>query len=127
MGPRKALVDTSAWIETLRSDGDQAIREVVVELTTEGNVVLCEMILLELWNGAHGVSEQRLLRDLSEELETVPTTSEVWKLATDFAQRSRRKGLTVPATDVLIAACASYHDLRIVHADQHFDKLLAVL
>jgi len=127
VGPRKALVDTSAWIETLRSDGDQTIRDMVVELTTEGNVVLCEMVLVELWNGAQGPSEQRMLRDLSDELERVPTTNEVWELAFDFAQTCRRKGLTVPATDLLIAACASYHDLRIVHADQHFDRLLAVL
>jgi hypothetical protein len=124
---QKALVDTSAWIETLRRDGDQTVRQMVVELTTEGSVVLCDMVLLELWNGAQGSSEHRMLRDLSRELEVVPTTSEVWELATDFALKSRRNGLTIPATDLLVAACARYHNLRIVHVDRHFDALIPIL
>ena len=34
-----------------------------------------------------------------------------------------RKGLTVPHTDVLIAACALESDSIILHADRHFDLM----
>ena len=119
----KTLVDTSAWIETLRNDGDPDLRARIFKLTTEGESVLCDMVLLELWNGARGVAEHRMLRDLRNELEIVPTTAEVWDLASDLAQQCRRSGFTIPATDLLIAACAKHHNLQLVHVDHHFDQI----
>jgi predicted nucleic acid-binding protein len=93
---------------------------------TEGQAVLCDMVRLELWNGARGTAEHRMLRDLERELESVPTSSEVWDLATDLGRNCRRKGLTIPAADLLIAACARHHRLGVVHADRHFDEIDAV-
>lgn len=127
MAVSRTLADTSAWIETLRTDGDQTVRELVVDLTKQGSIVLSHIVLLELWNGAKGQAEYQILRDLSRELEIVPTTAEVWELAIDLAQRSRRKGLTIPATDLLIAACARHHGLQVLAVDQHFEELISIL
>jgi predicted nucleic acid-binding protein len=117
------LVDTSAWIETLRASGEPAIRTRVSGLTAEDRVVLCDQVRLELWNGARSVQDQRLLRELESHLETVPTTPEVWELARELARSSRAKGLTVPAADLLIAACARHHGLGLIHYDAHLDRL----
>jgi hypothetical protein len=84
------------------------------------------MVLLELWNGAHGPSEQRLLRELERDLEKVPTPPAVWDSASDLARTCRRAGVSVPATDILIAACAEHHDLEILHRDAHFDHIARV-
>jgi len=35
----------------------------------------------------------------------------------------RRKGITVPYTDILIAACALRTESTVVHADAHFDLM----
>lgn len=120
------LVDTSAWIETLRTTGDATIRARVTALTTDNRVVLCDIVRLELWNGARNSGDQNLLRSLEEDLETVPTTPQVWMLARDFARLARGKGLTVPATDLLIAACAEHHGLELIHRDSHFEQLARV-
>jgi len=117
------LVDTSAWIETLRTSGEPAVRARVSALTAEDRVLLCDQVRLELWNGATNTRHQRLLRDLEAHLDTVPTTPEVWELARELARSSRAKGLTVPAADLLIAACARHHGLGLIHHDGHFDKL----
>ncbi len=85
--------------------------------------MLCDLVRLELWNGAGSAKEQRLLRELEEQLETVPTTPEVWGLARELARLARSKGVTVPATDLLIAACAEHHRLDLIHHDGHFDQL----
>jgi predicted nucleic acid-binding protein len=85
--------------------------------------VLCDLVLLELWNGARAAKEHRLLRELEEELDTVPTTLEVWALARDLARLARSKGITVPAADLLIAACAEHHQLGLIHKDSHYDQL----
>jgi predicted nucleic acid-binding protein len=120
---RRFLIDTSAWIETLRPSGQPAIRSRVSDVTTEDRAVLCDLVRVELWNGARGASEQRVIREMEENLVTVPTTPEVWDLARALAQSARGKGLTVPATDLLIAACAAHHGLGLIHNDAHFEKL----
>ncbi len=117
------LVDTSAWIDALRRDGDAAVRSEVRTVTGEGTAVLCDMVLLELWNGARGKAEAEVLEKLERNLERVPTTPEVWQAAREMARACRKRGVTVPATDLLIAACAHEHGLSLLHRDSHFDLI----
>jgi len=126
MSQGNTLIDSSAWIEALRADGDPVMKSRVFELISEGGAVLCDMVLLELWNGARGTSEHRMLGSIKGELEVVPTTDAVWKLATELARKLRRKGVTVPASDVLIAACARHYSLELVHADGHYDQIAKI-
>ena len=126
MSSRRTLVDTSAWIEVLRIDGDSDLRATVFELTKEGQAVLCDIVRLELWNGARGAAEHRMIRDLGGEFDCVQTSNEVWDFAADLARKCRSKGLTVPATDILIASCARHHGLNLIHADRHFDEIDAL-
>jgi len=122
--PARVLVDTSAWIDALRSDGDPDMRASVRAATLEDRAVLCDMVLLELWNGARGTSEQRFLQGLERDLEKVPTPPVVWETASKLARTCRAAGFSAPATDLLIAACAMYHDLDILHRDKHFDHIV---
>jgi predicted nucleic acid-binding protein len=50
----------------------------------------------------------------------------VWTIANALAQSARRTGKTIPATDILIAACARRHGVELEHADQHFAALAAL-
>ncbi|MES1244989.1 MAG: PIN domain-containing protein [Acidobacteriota bacterium] len=120
---QRFLVDTSAWVETLRKSGDAVIRARVSEATADDRAVLCDMVRVELWNGARDARDQKLLREIEEQLQSVPTTPEVWARARDLARLARAKGVTVPAADLLIAACAQQHQLQLIHNDTHFDKL----
>ena len=95
-------------------------------MTLEGRAVLCDMILLELWNGAQAGNQQRLLRELERDLDKVPTPAAVWETASDLAQTCRAAGVSVPATDLLIAACAEHHGLEILHCDSDFDHIARV-
>ena len=52
----RALVDTSAWIETLRRNGDPEVSASVRAATQEGRAVLCDLVLLELWNGLRALT-----------------------------------------------------------------------
>ena len=119
----RVLVDTSAWIDALRRDGDPNVRASVRTATAEGRAVLCDLVLLELWNGAHGLGEQRILRELERDLEKVPTPPAVWEAASELARTCRKAGVSAPATDVLIAACAEHHRLEILHHDAHFNYI----
>ena len=124
---RRVLVDTSAWIEALRTQGDEAIRLKTQNLLTEGLIVFCDLVLLELWNGACGDKERNYLASLEEVIEVLPTTAETWELSRSIARKARRAGLTLPATDLLVAACALHHNAEIFHRDRHFDQILHLL
>lgn len=117
------LVDTSAWVEYLRS-GQGDVAENVESLVLSDQAAWCDLVMLELWNGARGPEEKRKLAELSALIPCLETTAEVWTLAQRLAARCRDKGRTVPATDILVAACATFHDVELEHKDGHFDTIL---
>lgn len=81
------------------------------------------MVRLELWNGAGGERERKVLRDFERLLPELVIDAAVWRLAFELARRARGRGVTIPATDLLIAACAHRHEATLEHADADFDAL----
>ena len=119
------LIDTSSWVHMLRADGDKAVRERVEALLQAGTACWCPMVRLELWNGARGDRDKKALRDFERRLPELPITDEVWNLAYALARQKRSVGDTVPGTDILIAACAQFHDVPLEHSDSDFDRLFS--
>jgi predicted nucleic acid-binding protein len=117
------LVDTSAWVEYLRS-GHGEVAENVESLVLSDEAAWCDMVMLELWNGARGQEEKRKLAELSATVPRLETTAEAWELAHRLAVRCRDKGKTVPAADILVAACAAYHNVEVEHKDGHFNEIM---
>jgi len=119
------LVDTSSWVEALRSSGRLDIRERVRNLLLNGLAAWCDMVAVELWNGARGDYEKKKLMELEKQITCLPTTADVWQLARDLAQRCRKAGHTVPSADLVIAACGLSHNVSIEHCDEHFDLIMS--
>jgi predicted nucleic acid-binding protein len=46
-----------------------------------------------------------------------------WVAAIDLPDRTRRRGITVPPSDLVIFACATYHGATLLHRDRHFELL----
>ena len=86
-------------------------------------VVTTGIITLEIISGARTPEEYRRLEDRFNALETIDSDAAMWQAACALGFTIRRKGLTVPHTDVLIAACALESDSIILHADRHFDLM----
>ena len=89
----------------------------------DGEASWCPVVRLELWNGAGGDQEKKVLRDFERVLPELSINHEVWQLAYHLARKARAAGVTVPATDILIAACATHHGARLESADADFDAL----
>ncbi|MCF6334232.1 MAG: PIN domain-containing protein [Spirochaetales bacterium] len=120
------LIDTSSWIEALRKNGKKEIRDRVYALIMEGKVVFCHMVLRERWNGAQGDYEKKKLKELEETIPCILTTSEIWDISNTLARECRASGFTIPATDIMIAACSIFHKVSIDHCDSHFDQIFEV-
>jgi len=117
------LVDTSSWIHFLRHDGDAVVRERVRGSLLSGVACWCPLVRLELWNGARGDREKAVLREFEAELPELEISEAVWQLSFEMARRARAAGLTIPATDLLIASCARHHGAMLEHSDADFDLL----
>lgn len=120
------LVDTSSWIHFLRPDGDGAARARVEAALRAGTARWCPLVRLELWIGAGGERERRVLREFERLIPELSIDTDVWSEACDLARRCRAAGVTVPASDVLIAACARHHGADVEHADGDFDAIASV-
>ena len=120
------LIDTSSWIHLLRPNGDPAVRSRVEAALKAGEACWCPIVQLELWNGARGDREKRVLRDFAAVLPVLPIDDDVWSDAYALARRARSRGVTVPATDVAISACARIHGAAIESADSDFRWLRRV-
>jgi predicted nucleic acid-binding protein len=117
------LVDTSAWVEYLRHGQGEAADQVEA-LVLADEAAWCDMVLLELWNGARGPEEKRKLKALSDIVPRLETTPDVWELAHRLAAVCRDHGQIVPAPDLLVAACAVHHRVGLAHQDGHFEMIM---
>lgn len=91
------LIDTSIWIEALRYTGNNEIRARIRNLIISGRAAWCDMVIVELWNGARGDYEKQKLKELEKEILTLQITLGAWQLAKILAQRCRQAGHTVPS------------------------------
>lgn len=120
------LVDSSSWIHFLRPTGDRDVRARVEAALMSGEACWCPLVRLELWNGAAGGRDRKVLRDFETVLAELPIDDEVWGAAFELARRARAAGVSVPATDILIAACARRHDAVLETDDSDFEHLAAL-
>ncbi|MFW6150618.1 MAG: PIN domain nuclease [Chloroflexota bacterium] len=118
------LVDTSIWLEVLPPGrGTPELRE-RMDLLLAGDVVATTgMVRLELLGGMRTQGEYRRLAELLRALHTLAVTEHMWDTACRAGFELRRRGITVPFTDLLIAAVAMGADAVLVHGDSHFDSI----
>lgn len=117
------LVDTSVWIFALRKQAVVQIRDRIDSLLKEDAIVTTGMIKLEVLAGAKTDKEFRRLKSRFDALGCLETDDELWQRACDNGFKLRRRGLTIPSTDVLIASCALQAGAVLLHADAHFELM----
>ena len=117
------LIDTSAWIFALRKDYIPEVKDRIDFLLKQDTVVTTGIIKLEIISGAGTKREFQRLEAGFIALDLIPSDEAIWQRAYQLGFDLRRKGVTIPHTDVLIAACALESESIVVHADAHFDLM----
>ena len=121
------LVDTSIWIDALRKPAVKGISELLGSLLLEHKISMHPLVKLELLSGTTQDSEfNKLYLELSA-LEELEVTPEVWELASQWGFQLRRKGLTIPNTDLLIAVTVHFYHAFLWHQDKHYDLIAKYL
>jgi len=118
------LVDTSAWLFALRKDANPEVKSRLDTLLREDAVVISGIIKLELLGGTRTREEFSRLKSRLDALPYVLMEEPLlWDLASEMAFDLRRKGITIPYTDILIASAAVKEDIILLHANVHFDQV----
>jgi len=117
------LVDTSAWLFALRKDFMPEVKDRIDYLLKENAIITTGIVKLEILGGTKTQNEFQRLKARLDSLDTVETDTALWEKAYQLSFELRRKGITVPYTDILIAACALMTESTVVHADAHFDMM----
>ncbi len=117
------LLDTSSLVHFLRKKGDPEVKERVRAILRGGDAAICPMVEVELAMGVGSARDGREVEELCGLLISLPVDRNVWEEAARLGRACRRNGTPVPASDLVIAACARVHDARIEAVDAHFRVL----
>jgi len=120
---KKKLIDTSLWIEALKKDCPETIKEIILKAIDEDNAFITGIIMVELLSGAKTVKKYEQLKNNLEALIYLETTVEVWDKAAKIAFTLKRKGINVPSGDILIAFLCIKYDILLIHMDKHFELI----
>lgn len=118
---QKIIVDTSIWIEYFK--GNFSYTEFIEKGLNEGFVYVTGPIISELLQGVRTQKEYDMLVQCIDAIPFMDCEYKDWINAGSISFRLRKKGITVPLTDVLIAAVALRNNAKIYTLDNHFEKI----
>ncbi len=116
------LVDTSIWIEFFNHPESKS-GEQLEQLIINDRVVYSGIILAELLQGAKIEKEYREIKENMVVFPFLETGYETWHLTGKTAYNLRRKGITIPISDLLIASQAKENNCLVYTFDKHFKKV----
>lgn len=115
------LIDASVWIPAIR--GADSSVELIDQLLSTRRAATNHVIVTELLIGARTAQEYQEFEDDLAVLPHLSLTEDVWREGRRLGFGLRRKGVTVPLPDVIIAACAMVHDCELLCSDRDFDLI----
>ena len=118
------LIDTSAWITSFKKTGNHELKEFMRQAIVSGLAVTSPLVILELLQGCHSVGERDALKIKIESLDILSITTSVWEQAYELGFSLRRKGLTIPSVDLIIAALAIENKTLLLHHDEHYEMMV---
>jgi len=126
--PRASVVvDSNIHIGLLRRRGDPIFA--LAEWIGDGDLVTCGMICLEVERGLRVPRIRQNHGAFFDVMINAPSSNKLWEPAAELAWNLDRRGATLPAQDLLIAACALPFGSRVLTDDVHFRHIpgLAVI
>ena len=118
------LADTSVWIEFFKQRSGSGDR--LEALILEDTVWVCGVVLFELVQGIKSDAERAKILGTVSHLPYVEMTPDLWQKAGDLSSSIRKKGFTIPLSDIFIAAVAIEHNLQVFTLDGHFEQIPGV-
>ena len=115
------IADTCIWIEYFRGKGP--VSETLLGLIQGGEIRITGPVVYELLQGAKTKKDADLIKEITRALPRLAVTHETWLLAGDLFLDLRKKGVTLPPSDVLLSATAIESNCSLFTIDPHFNRI----
>ncbi|MBP7481915.1 MAG: PIN domain-containing protein [Lacunisphaera sp.] len=115
------LPDSSFYIDATRAGRDPFLE--LSAKSDEYEYATCGMVQVEVLRGRRDPNLHRRFRNAFAVMIYIGTINAIWERTTQLAWTLDRQGVVIPATDLLIAACALQVDAAVLTYDQHFQQV----
>ena len=119
---QKILFDTSVWIEYFKNSKAETSALIDKYLLMDC-VYINGIIIAELVQGLKSKKEKSLISKLFLALHILEIDINQWRFAGEISQGLREKGVTLPLTDIAIAANAIKNKAELITFDKHFVEI----
>ncbi|MBN2034886.1 MAG: PIN domain-containing protein [Deltaproteobacteria bacterium] len=116
------LVDTSIWIEFFNKD-HSVTGDMLEQILLEGRALTTGIVLTELLRGARVEREFEAIKETLTALSFAEPSLATWIEAGRISFSLRRKGITIPTTDLIIGSLALENQWSVFTLDPHFQKI----
>ena len=116
------IADTSIWIEFFNRPESKEKRSMDF-LIDENQLVFAGPVLMELLQGCRTSRDADIVLNHVSALPFLETIFSTWQRTGEISAGLRRKGITLPTIDLIIAALAMEHDAEVFTVDPHFRKI----
>jgi predicted nucleic acid-binding protein len=115
------MLDTSVWIDALRGKTPHVV-SVTQALLNDDRIVICGPVIFEIKRGLRPADRKKIL-PLMDALIRLAVDEAVWDNADDLDASLRKKGITIPPMDVIIAQTCLHHRVSLFTLDEHFRSI----
>lgn len=118
----KMIIDTSIWIDYFRRI-ESTSASLLEEFLDENRVVVVGVVLAELIQGARTNNEKNLIKQKLSGLPYEEIQYNHWIKTGELSYDLRKQGITLPLSDLVIAALALEKNWAIFTLDPHFNNI----
>ena len=115
------LLDTSVWIDALRGRSPHIVAATEA-LLKDDRILICGPVLFEIKRGLRPPDRKKIL-PLFDAVIRLSVEETVWDAAGDLDASLRKKGITIPPMDVIIAQICLHHKVSLFTLDEHFHSI----
>ena len=117
------LIDSSAWIEYYRREGKEEYKSWISNAIQNNLASINGIIQVEILTFTKTEHEYDAIASDFAGLHYLHLDESVFQKAAKIGFDLRRRGITVPGTDLIIAACALQSNAELMHFDAHYNYI----
>ena len=115
------LLDTSVWIDAFRGNTTDIVTATQA-LLNDDRVLTCGPVIFEINRGLRPRERKKIL-PLFDALIRLSFDETAWDAAGHLDASLRKKGITIPPMDVIIAQVCLHHKVLLFTLDEHFRSI----
>jgi len=116
------IVDTSVWIPYFQKP-DSEERRILDRLLDQDQAAVVGVVLTELVQGCRTKLQADSIKETLLALPYFETSQAIWLRAGELSFQLRRRGITLPFTDLVVASLALEHHCEVYTHDSDFHKV----